>query len=165
MRGFGREHGPQHGHRHGRPFGHGGLRLLLLHLVAEAPRHGYELIKAIEERMGGRYAPSPGVVYPTLTLLEELGHAAASEAAGGRRLYAATAAGRAFLAENQEAVAAVLARLGPEGRPQRPPQIARAIENLRAALHLRLAREPLGEAEIEAIAALLDATAKQVERT
>ena len=58
----------------GRFFAHGDLRLVILHLIAEKPRHGYEIIKAIEEQVGGAYSPSPGVIYPTLTLLEEIGY-------------------------------------------------------------------------------------------
>ena len=83
--------------RGGRFFDQGDLRLVILALLAEQPRHGYEIIKAIEERLGGAYAPSPGVVYPTLTWLEELGYAEVQSAQGNRKLYAITAEGRAFL--------------------------------------------------------------------
>ena len=83
--------------RGGRVFGHGGLRLVLLRLIADKPRHGYELIKAIEERLGGSYSPSPGVVYPTLTLLEEMGHVTVSAEGGGRKLHTITDAGREHL--------------------------------------------------------------------
>src|ERR1700684_3168633 len=76
--------------RHGRPdrvFEQGDLRLVLLKLIADKPRHGYELIKAVEEAVGGAYAPSPGVVYPTLTLLEDMGYATVqAEAEGGKKL-------------------------------------------------------------------------------
>ncbi|WP_419900554.1 PadR family transcriptional regulator [Roseomonas sp. USHLN139] len=147
-----------------RIFEHGSLRLVLLHLIAEKPRHGYELIKAIEDRLAGQYSPSPGVVYPTLTLLEELGYAHAVAAGGSRRRFEATPVGLAFLEENRPALQAMLARMTPEARAGRPPQIIRAIENLRTAMHLRLARAPLTEAEIEAIADLLDDTAKRLER-
>ena len=68
-----------------------------LQLLQEKPRHGYEIIKAIEERLAGAYSPSPGVVYPTLTLLEELGHATVAASEGGRKLYAVTAEGTAWL--------------------------------------------------------------------
>jgi hypothetical protein len=114
-RGFGRSFGDDEGHgdgmggrfRGGRVFGHGDLKLILLALIAEQPRHGYELIRTIEEMFDGAYAPSPGAVYPTLTLLEELGHA--SVASGdGKKLYTITAEGNAFLAANKEAVDAVM---------------------------------------------------------
>ncbi|RYF66006.1 MAG: PadR family transcriptional regulator, partial [Comamonadaceae bacterium] len=79
----------------GRVFGHGGLRFVLLQLIADKPSHGYELIKAIEERLGGAYSPSPGTVYPTLTLLEELGYVSVGTAdEGGRKRYTVTTAGQ-----------------------------------------------------------------------
>jgi len=152
------------GGRRGRGFRHGGLRLVLLQLVAETPRHGYELIKAIEERLGGAYSPSPGVVYPTLTLLEELGYATVTPTEDGRKLYAATPAGLAWLEENRAALDEAMGRLTPEGRPERPPQVARAVENLRLALRLRLQRGPITTEQAEAIAELLDSTARDLER-
>ena len=78
------------------------LRLIVLSLIAESPRHGYEIIKALEERSSGFYSPSPGVIYPTLTFLEEAGHAA-STADGNKKIYAITEAGRTYLEENREA--------------------------------------------------------------
>src|SRR5919201_933142 len=97
------------GLRHNRPFDHGDLRYIILKLIAERPRHGYEIIKAIEERLGGAYSPSPGVVYPTLTMLEELGYATVSSPDGsGKKLYAVTPEGTAFLAANRASVDAVL---------------------------------------------------------
>src|SRR5690606_1071732 len=81
--------------RGGRVFDHGDLRLVILALIAEKPRYGYEVIKAIEEQLGGAYSPSPGVVYPTLILLGETGLATVSEAEGNKKLYAVTAAGEA----------------------------------------------------------------------
>src|SRR3954463_3050023 len=87
--------------RGGRFFDQGDLRLVILALLAEQPRHGYEIIKAIEERLGGAYAPSPGVVYPTLTWLEELGYAALAEGAGSKKLYSATPEGLEYLDQNK----------------------------------------------------------------
>lgn len=154
------------GGRGGRMFGHGGLRLLLLHLIAEKPRHGYELIKDIEERLHGGYSPSPGVVYPTLTLLEEQGYASVEETEGGRKRYAATDAGRGLLAENAAIVEAMVARMdGVTAKGGRPPQIVRAVENLRTALRLRLQRGALAGEEAEAVAAALDAAARAIEKS
>jgi DNA-binding PadR family transcriptional regulator len=85
------------GRHGGRPLGTGDLRLVLLQLISEAPRHGYEIIRAIEERTGGAYSPSPGVIYPTLTMLDELGHVVASQAEGGRKLHTITPEGQAVL--------------------------------------------------------------------
>ncbi|WP_235907717.1 PadR family transcriptional regulator [Siccirubricoccus phaeus] len=153
----------------GRFFAHGDLRLVLLQLIAEKPRHGYELIKAIEEKVGGAYSPSPGVIYPTLTLLEELGYVTASAEPGGtRKLLDITAEGRAFLAANQAAVEALLARMAEAadrhgGEPA--PQILRAMENLKLALRLRLGRGRLDETAANAIAAALDEAARAVEQS
>src|SRR5262245_10959736 len=104
--GFGGRFGGGWGGRRGRGrvFEQGDLRLVVLGLIAEKPRHGYEVIKAIEEQVGGAYAPSPGVVYPTLQMLEELGHVALSSEEGGKKLYAVTDAGRTFLRENATSV-------------------------------------------------------------
>src|ERR1051326_5989369 len=88
---FGGRHRMRGGWRGGRVFDHGDLRLLILQLIAEKPRHGYELIKAIEEQLGGSYSPSPGVIYPTLTMLEELGYAGlAANQDSGKKLYEIT---------------------------------------------------------------------------
>src|SRR5580698_8277163 len=134
---FGRGRHERHGHhRHGggfrsrdseRVFEHGDLRLVVMALLAERPRYGYEIIKALEERVGGGYSPSPGVVYPNLTLLEELGHATVDDQRGGRRLYTLSEAGIAYLAAHRAAADAILARID-EGAPMRagpPPQVER----------------------------------------
>jgi DNA-binding PadR family transcriptional regulator len=96
--------------RAGRMLAQGDLRLLALALIADQPRHGYEIIKLLEERTAGWYSPSPGVVYPTLTYLEEAGYVTA-EAQGSKKLYSITAEGRSYLEENREFVDAVLDRL------------------------------------------------------
>jgi len=97
--------------RAGRMFEQGDLKFVILQLLAEKPRHGYDIIKALEERSGGRYAPSPGTVYPTLTLLEEMGYAGATVEEGGKRVYAITDEGRAYLEANRSTVDEVLERL------------------------------------------------------
>lgn len=154
------------GFRRGRLFDQGDLRLIALSLIAEKPRHGYELMKAIEDALGGAYAPSPGVIYPTLTLLEEMGHVALHSEDGGKKLYAITDAGRAFLTENEAAVSAARARLDAAseafgGGPA--PQIIRAMENLRTALRLKMARGDLTPEHVAAIARVLDEAAAKVE--
>jgi len=154
----------------GRVFGHGGLRFVLLQLIADKPSHGYELIKAIEDRLGGTYAPSPGVVYPTLTLLEELGYLSVETAdVGGRKRYSITPSGQEFLAANRETADAMMARMagGVDGagpRAGRPPQVTRAIENLKLAMRLRLGGAPLTEQQAHEFAAVLDSAAQQLER-
>ena len=96
--GFGRG-----GFRGGRKFAAADLHLIILALLKDKPRHGYELIKALEERSGGFYTPSPGMIYPALTYLEEIGHATV-EADGAKKLYSITDAGRKQLEENREVV-------------------------------------------------------------
>lgn len=156
----------------GRVFGHGGLRLVLLRLIADKPRHGYELIKAIEDRLGGTYSPSPGVIYPTLAQLEGAGLVTVS-AEGGRKLHTLTDAGRGHLQAHRAEVDALLARMdsgaaaargGLPGQGPRPAPVERAVHHLRLALHLRLARGPLADAQIHAIADALDAAARRIER-
>lgn len=135
-------HEHKHGHHHGhggrrRLLEHGDLRALVLYLIEEAPRHGYELIKAIEELAGGAYTPSPGVIYPTLTMLEELGHITV-ETNGAKRLFSMTTAGKETLDASRPAVEALLTRLasGP-GRDAIMP-VRRAMENLKTALRMKL---------------------------
>lgn len=90
-----------HSFRAGRKLGSNDLQLLILALLNDKPAHGYEIIKALEERSGGFYTPSPGMVYPALTYLEEVGHVA-SQADGTKKLYEITAPGRAYLEQNRE---------------------------------------------------------------
>ena len=149
-------------------FAHGDLRLVILNLIAEQPRHGYEIIKAIEERVGGAYSPSPGVIYPTLTLLEDLGYVTVSaNSEGTKKLHEITPQGRAYLEANRPALEGLLARMEEASRRHgggRAPQIARAVENLRLALRLRLARGPLSAEQIDELTAVLDAAAAKVEK-
>jgi DNA-binding PadR family transcriptional regulator len=175
MRGFGR-HGGHPGRsehpgaedrgarRGGRLFDYGELRLLVLALIAQAPAHGYELIKTIEDRFGGAYTPSPGVIYPTLSWLEDSGYASV-EAEGGRKSYAITEEGKAFLEANQAAADALFERgSGGEnaGRRGRSLQVMRAMHNLKTALRLRLASGSIDEAGIDAIAAAIDEAAQKI---
>src|SRR6266508_5933433 len=101
--------------RAGRMLAQGDLRLIALALIAEQPRHGYEIIKVLEEKTAGWYSPSPGSVYPTLTYLEEAGYVTA-QAEGAKKLYTITEEGRAHLAENRDFVEAVLDRFAAVGR-------------------------------------------------
>ena len=155
------------GRRGSRLFDYGELRLLVLAMTAEQPRYGYELMKAIEERMGGSYSPSPGVIYPTLSWLEDMGYTAAETEEAGRKRYRITADGGAFLAANRAAVDDLLARVGSAGGAPEgvPAPILRGMENLKLALRLRHRRGPIGRAVAEAIATALDAAALAVERT
>ena len=109
---FGAEGRPRGRWRGGRMFEQGDLRYVVLRLLEEKPRHGYEIIKALEEKFGGAYAPSPGAVYPTLQLLEDLGYARIASDQEGKKVYEITDAGRAHLAENQATVDSIFDRIG-----------------------------------------------------
>ena len=142
--------------RVGRMLAHGDLKLLALALIEEQPRHGYELIKLIEEKTSGCYSPSPGVVYPTLTFLEEAGYVTA-ESEGAKKRYSITEEGRAYLEENRDIADLVLARLSGLGKKmarmrrergsdrdedQSVPQlVGAALDNLRATAVKRLETE------------------------
>lgn len=149
----------------GRFFDHGDLRFVVLKLIAEKPSHGYELIKAIETAAGGAYSPSPGVVYPTLTLLEELGYVTASDAGGGKKLYTITPEGEAFLASNAAPVSSLFERMAEAASASAAfsPQILRARENLKTALRLKLHGGQLTAEQIAAVAKALDDAATVIE--
>ncbi|SOB86794.1 transcriptional regulator, PadR family [Sphingomonas guangdongensis] len=154
------------GGRRGRMFDGGELRLVLLKLIADEPRHGYDLIRAIEEMTGGAYAPSPGVVYPTLTLLGEMGHIEEQASEGAKKRYAATDAGRIHLTERAHEVEALIARLTAIGehrnRSDHRP-IRRAMGNLRFAVKSRMIDGLEGDT-LHEIAAILDEAAQRIER-
>ena len=135
-------------------------------MIAEKPAHGYDLIKALEDRMGGGYSPSPGVIYPTLTMLEEQGFAQVT-AEDGKKLCRATAEGEAYLKANQATVDAIQARTDAVARERSvvpDPRIIRAIENLKTALRLRLGGGPIPDEQVRTIAAAIDAAAAAAER-
>ena len=164
----GRLGGHRRGGRHRGVFNHGDLRYVLLQLIAEKPRHGYELIKAIEEKFGGMYSPSPGVIYPTLTLLEELGYLRAETGGGTKKLYSLTEEGANFLAANRATVEAIFRRIAEASRAYGggpAPEIRRAMHNLELALSLRLGKGPLDDAQLRAITAALDGAAAEIERS
>jgi len=160
------------GRRHGRRdrkrmFEAGELRLVLLKLIADQPRHGYELIKAIEELTEGDYAPSPGVVYPTLTMLEDIGFILERKSKDSKKIYEATDEGRTHLAENEEEIDDLLERLEGHGRTRRHgqrPEIGRAIGNLMTALRNRVAAEGWHEELLEEVVDILDDAAQRIER-
>ncbi len=153
------------GGREGRVFDSGELKLVILAMIAEKPRHGYELIKELGERVGGDYSPSPGVIYPTLTLLEEMGYATSSVDASNRKLFTVTPEGQAFLAENKAQVDAILARFSnAENAEGRAPMgsLFRAMMNLRASVKLRA--RGASPQQMQQIVDALDAAAKTIER-
>ncbi|MGB6506434.1 MAG: PadR family transcriptional regulator [Xanthobacteraceae bacterium] len=158
--------------RAGRMLAQGDLRLVALALIAQAPRHGYEIIKLVEEKTADWYSPSPGIVYPTLTYLEEAGYVtAASE--GSKKLYTITAEGRAHLDANRDLADVVLDRLSALGerinrwrrasreergeRRSLPPLVEAALDHLREAVGKRLEGDAEAEASLVEILARTDA--------
>jgi DNA-binding PadR family transcriptional regulator len=163
--GWGGRHGVGGGDiiRAGRMLATGDLRLIALALIAEQPRHGYEIIKVLEEKTEGWYSPSPGIVYPTLTYLEEAGYVTA-QSEGAKKLYTITDEGRAHLDENRDFVDAVLERLAAAGekiarmrrrfgaderdRNALPQLVRAALENLREVAARRLEADADAEAKV-----------------
>lgn len=165
---------------HGGPWGRGGfgggrerlfdsgeLQLVILNLLNERPSYGYELIKAIEERLAGGYAPSPGVIYPTLTLLEERGLAEVVSSEGNRKTYGITEAGKAELAANKARIDAIFERLDHSGRRfdrERSPEIMRSFRNLGEAIRGRMMRgENLSSEQITKIAQAINDAARAID--
>ena len=148
-------------------FDPGELRLVLLKLIADEPRHGYDLIRAIEELTGGEYAPSPGVIYPTLTLLQDMGLIEEAPGEGPRKAFQATEEGRKHLEEREEEVEALFERLrdlAPREGSSAGPAIGRAVKNLMTALRHRIGRDALDDELLHEIAAILDEAAQRIER-
>lgn len=158
--------------RAGRMLAQGDLRLVALALIEQAPRHGYEIIKLVEEKTADWYSPSPGIVYPTLTYLEEAGYVtAASE--GSKKLYTITAEGRAYLKTNRDLADVVLDRLSAlgervnrwrraargerEDRRTLPPLLEAALDHLRQTLAKKLEDDAEAEASLVEILARTDA--------
>jgi DNA-binding PadR family transcriptional regulator len=148
-------------------FESGELRLVLLRLIAEQPRHGYDLIRVIEELTHGTYAPSPGVIYPTLTMLQDMGLIRETETEGSRKLFAVTAEGEAHLADRRDEIDALMSRLKGLGDDQRKAggaPIKRAVGNLLSALWHRATRDDMDDDRLHEIAAILDEAAQRIER-
>ena len=153
--------------RRGRMFESGELRLVLLKLIADEPRHGYDLIRAIEDMTGGEYAPSPGVVYPTLTLLQDMGLIEEAAGEGARKPFQITDEGKAYLSEREDEVTALFERLDdlkPDERHNAGPVLGRAVKNVMTALSHRIGRDGLDEELLHDIAAILDEAAQRIER-
>src|SRR6476469_9239795 len=156
--------GGRRGRRARRMFEGGELRLVLLKLIADEPRHGYDLIRAIEDLTGGEYAPSPGVIYPTLTLLQDMGLIEEAAGEGPRKPFQVTDEGRKHL-EEVEALLERLRDLAPREGHGAGPAIGRAVKNLMTALRHRIGRDGLDDDLLHEIAAILDEAAQKIERT
>lgn len=148
-----------------RPFEQGDLRWLVLDLISEQARHGYDIIKVIGEKMEGEYSPSPGVIYPTLTFLEESGMIR-GEMQGSKKLFAITDEGRTELGAHQGEVEAAKSRLDEARRRMGgapPPELIRAMGNLWTAMRIRLSKGKLSPEQIKALAAVIDKAATAVQ--
>jgi len=159
--------GGRRGRRTRRMFESGELRLVLLKLIADEPRHGYDLIRAIEELTGGEYAPSPGIIYPTLTLLQDMGLIDEAPGEGPRKSFQVTDEGRAHLDERSDEIEALFERLAdlkPRSENMAGPAIGRAVKNLMTALGHRLKAEGFDEDLFLEVAAILDEAAQKIER-
>jgi len=155
------------GKRRARMFRRGELKLLALHLIAEEPRHGYDLIRQIEELTGGHYAPSPGIVYPTLTLMAEMDLIDEKVDGDGKKIYSITEAGSARLAEDEALIAEILERLegvSKMGEASDGASVRRAMHNLKSAIRIRLAEEEKGSDKILDVTAIIDEAASKIER-
>ncbi|BCM89926.1 transcriptional regulator YqjI [Abditibacteriota bacterium] len=134
---------------------------MILSLIAEKPRHGYDIIKTIEERFGGSYSPSPGVVYPTLTMLEEMGYTTVEES-GGKKLYTITPEGEAFLKVHHNPEVAAESAAPPHRGPS--PELMRAMGNLRGAIRSRYHSGMPTEEQMAEIVKAIEQAAATIER-
>jgi DNA-binding PadR family transcriptional regulator len=152
--------------RGGRMFEQGDLKYVILQLLEEKPRHGYEIIKALEERFGGMYSPSAGTVYPTLTLLEDLGYAKVNVEDGGKKTYSITDEGRAYLGQNRSAVDDIFDRIGEFGSAflsDAMMDINRAFKDVGRATYRGAPRIFRDKDAIAKIRAALDRAAREID--
>jgi DNA-binding PadR family transcriptional regulator len=177
-RGFDDRGGMGRGHhfagRGGDPFGGGrerlfdagDIKLVILKLLADTPSYGYQLIKTMEEQLSGGYTPSAGVIYPTLTLLEEEGLAQGTVSDTGKKVFSVTPEGIAFLDQNSLRVGLVFDRLkaaGEQFRRRRSPEIMKAFQNLRGAVEARVSRETITPEHVRKIADAINAAASAID--
>ncbi len=157
----------RHGSRRQRFFGHGELRLVLLELLNRRASHGYELIKEIEGLTHGHYSPSPGVIYPTLELLQDQALVTIDVGEGGRKCIAISEEGRRVLDENRPQLDLIAQRLQAKqvGHALRKdPQMKRALENFKAVLDLRINHRPIDDAQLKKIITIIDRAAMAISR-
>ena len=147
-------------------FEQGDLKYVILQLLEEKPRHGYEIIKALEEKFGGMYSPSAGTVYPTLTLLEDLGYASVAVEDGGKKIYSITDEGRAYLAQNRSAVDDIFERiteLGSTFLSDAVMDVNRAIKNVAQATYRGAPRIFRDKEALAKIRETLERTAREID--
>lgn len=150
----------------GRMFEQGDLKYVILKLLEEKPRHGYEIIKELEERFGGAYAPSPGTVYPTLTMLEDMGYARAQQEDGGKRIYEITPEGRTYLVQNKSTVEDIFERIADFGTSFFGPamtDVNRSFKELARATYTLAWRHTPDADKMRRIREALDRARKEIE--
>ncbi|MEI2264604.1 PadR family transcriptional regulator [Erwinia sp. CGal63] len=144
------------------------IRLLMLHFISQGAAHGYELIKSIEELSKGEYSPSPGIIYPNLTLLEEIACIESRDPQAARKAYSLTAEGERQLQQGQAALELIVSRLGSMAilvNNRSIPEVERAINNMRMALNMRLSQADLPAQTLHDIIDALDEAARKIERS
>jgi DNA-binding PadR family transcriptional regulator len=157
--------GPGFGGGRERLFDSGEVRLVVLKLLSEQPSYGYQLIKTMEQRLAGGYTPSAGVIYPTLTMLEEEGLASASSESN-KKVYSVTPEGMEYLRANKDAIDQIFTRLDEAGRGferGRSGEIMKAYMNLKSAVAARMSRETATPEQIRRIADAIHAAAKAID--
>jgi len=168
-RGFGGHRGFWRGFGRGgreRLFDGGDIKLVILKLLSEQPSYGYQLMKTMEERLAGGYTPSAGVIYPTLTMLEEEGLISAATSEGNKKVYSVTRQGLEFLEANKERLGELFARLeeaGEEFRRGRSPELMKAFMNLRGAVMARVMRGNATPEQIQRLAEIVNRAAKDID--
>ncbi len=170
--------------RLGRFLAHGDLRFLILKLIEEKPRHGYDVIKAIEERVAGAYSPSPGVIYPTFSLLEELEWIRPIDSEGSKNLFEITEDGSLALRANRATLEAILARMkelseaqagqaedkpadepAATGNRAIEPRLRLALDDLGRAIEHRFAGDPPSQDQLDSMLGALSTAASEIERS
>lgn len=158
--------GRRRGHRGGRIFEQGDLKYVILQLLEEKPRHGYDIIKELEERFAGTYSPSPGTVYPTLSMLEDMGYARARTEEGGRKIYEITPEGTAYLEQNRGTVSDIfdrIAELGSSLFSGGMMELNQAFKRLGWATYSNASRLTRDPEKLKAVREILERAAKDVE--
>lgn len=163
---WGTSGGRGRGPRRGRVFEQGDLKYVILRLLSEKPRHGYEIIKELEERFVGTYTPSAGTVYPTLSLLEDMGFASVTLEEGGKKVYAITPEGATYLEENRSAVEGIFERIqdfGSSFLSEATMEVNRAFGRLARATYTTVPWHSKDKSIVSEIKRVLDEAALKIE--
>jgi DNA-binding PadR family transcriptional regulator len=151
--------------RGGRMFEQGDLKYVILQLLAEKPRHGYEIMKELEDKSGGSYAPSAGTVYPTLQLLEDMGYASVAMEEGGKKVYSITDEGRKYLEQNKSSVDDIFERIADIGASfinDAVMDINRSFSGVASATYAPVTSYYKDKGLSEAVRSILDRAAEEI---